>query len=117
MISLFKEVDAHFIAALKRHIDTRLAWSAWHSQVQSVLLLHRYQSGAPIEVLFGELQAQQNVTENVLTFRLDLGQKQNNGLFLDIDVDTVMTFFIWQGMPESLRTEFIHINNTCKPTL
>ena len=36
---------------------------------------------------------------------------------LNIDVDTVMTFFIWQGMPESLRTEFIHINNTCKPTL
>ena len=84
LISLFKEVDAHFIAVLKQHVDTWLAWSAWQSQVHSVLLQHRYQSGAPIEVLFGELQAQQNVTENGLTFRLDLGQKQNNGLFLDM---------------------------------
>ena len=36
---------------------------------------------------------------------------------LKIDVDTVMSYFIWQGMPESLKTEFIHINNSCKPSL
>ena len=36
---------------------------------------------------------------------------------LNIDINTVLQFFIWRGMPEALRSEFIHITNNCKPNL
>lgn len=84
LISLFKEVDDDFIAQLKHHVSQWLNLPTWQTQVQSVLLQHRYQMSSPIEVLFGQLTEQQEVIENGLKFRLDLGQKQNNGLFLDM---------------------------------
>lgn len=84
LISIFKEVDEAFIAELQIHVSEWLKLQAWQSQVRSVLLQHRYQLNSPIEVLFGELKQQQEVIENTLKFRLDLGQKQNNGLFLDM---------------------------------
>lgn len=56
----------------------------WQAQVKSVLLQYRFKMNSPIEVAFGELTDQQNVIENGLKFQLDLGQKLNNGLFLDM---------------------------------
>lgn len=36
---------------------------------------------------------------------------------LDIDVDTVLQFFIWNAMPYALQNQLINITNTNKPTL
>lgn len=84
LISIFKEVDEDFLSVLKQHITEWLQMDAWQEQVKNVLLQYRFKMNSPIEVVFGELTEQQNVIENGLKFQLDLGQKQNNGLFLDM---------------------------------
>jgi 23S rRNA (cytosine1962-C5)-methyltransferase len=48
------------------------------------LLQHRYQDGAPSELLCGELDARPVVNEHGLKFQLDIGRNQNFGLFLDM---------------------------------
>jgi len=84
LISIFKEVNEDFLSVLKQHIASWLQIDAWKTQVKSVLLQYRFRMNSPIEVIFGELTERQNVVENKLKFQLDLGQKQNNGLFLDM---------------------------------
>ena len=59
--------------------------SAWQQrQVQHLLLQHRYLPEAPTEALFGDVPAEWRISENGLDYKLDLGRKQNNGLFLDM---------------------------------
>ncbi|MDO6580013.1 class I SAM-dependent methyltransferase [Photobacterium sp. 2_MG-2023] len=85
LISLFKEQDADFLAALTALLQDVTQTQAWqHSGAVSLLVQHRDRVGSPMEVIWGELQTWQQVTENGLKFQLDLGQKQNNGLFLDM---------------------------------
>ncbi|PSV10158.1 class I SAM-dependent methyltransferase [Photobacterium kishitanii] len=85
LVSLFKEPDADFMSAL---IDvlTRLtqtdAWKA--SGAHSLLLQHRARQGSPMDVLWGQSSDYQDVIESGLTYKLDLGRNQNNGLFLDM---------------------------------
>ncbi|MCG2835971.1 class I SAM-dependent methyltransferase [Photobacterium sp. WH77] len=85
LISLFKEQDADFLAALTALLQDVTQTQAWQrSGAVSLLVQHRDRVGSPMEVIWGELQTWQQVTENGLKFQLDLGQKQNNGLFLDM---------------------------------
>ena len=84
LISLFKEHSEVFLSSLTSCVEQWLQLEVWQSNVRSVLLHHRSRAGAPMDVLFGELAHTQVVTENGLKFLLDLGQKQNNGLFLDM---------------------------------
>ena len=85
LVSLFKEPSDDFLAELHRVLTTLTASEVWQQSGASALLLqHRDREGSPLEVLWGESRDYQDVVENGLTFKLDLGRKQNNGLFLDM---------------------------------
>ncbi|MBD1581930.1 class I SAM-dependent methyltransferase [Pseudoalteromonas sp. S16_S37] len=84
LISLFKEPEAEFIPALCELVESWQATPLWQNNVRSVLLHHRSRPDCELQVLSGTFSAQQTVVENDLTFLLDLGNKQNNGLFLDM---------------------------------
>jgi 23S rRNA (cytosine1962-C5)-methyltransferase len=86
LISLFKEHSEAFLAELTLYVKQWLNLEVWQKNVHSVLLHHRSRSGAPMDVLYGALTHSQIITENGLKFLLDLGQKQNNGLFLDMKI-------------------------------
>lgn len=53
-------------------------------QVQGALLQRRDLPGAPIEPLYGEPKPPSHVCENGLQYGLQLGDKQNFGIFLDM---------------------------------
>ncbi|UTV28628.1 class I SAM-dependent methyltransferase [Photobacterium atrarenae] len=85
LVSLFKEPDAAFLTALQAMLNDLTQSPQWQqSGAVSLLLQHRDRQGSPLEVLWGEHQEYQPVVENGLMFKLDLGRKQNNGLFLDM---------------------------------
>ena len=54
------------------------------SGARGLLLQHRYVQGSESEWLAGEPQAQWPIIEDGLHYLLDLGSKQNSGLFLDM---------------------------------
>ncbi|MDV5169464.1 class I SAM-dependent methyltransferase [Photobacterium rosenbergii] len=85
LVSLFKEPSEEFLAQLHHLLDNLVDTPVWQqSGATSLLLQHRDRQGSPMEVLWGESREYQDVVENGLTFKLDLGRKQNNGLFLDM---------------------------------
>ena len=85
LVSLFKEPSESFLTALQQRLLDLSETEIWQqSGATSLLLQHRDRQGAPMEVLWGESSEYQDVVENGLTFKLDLGRKQNNGLFLDM---------------------------------
>lgn len=85
LISLFKEPSPEFLQALKETLSSIAESDIWQQlETKSLLLHHRDREGSPMEVIWGELQTYQTVTENDLAYKLDLGRKQNNGLFLDM---------------------------------
>ncbi|GAB3516188.1 class I SAM-dependent methyltransferase [Photobacterium alginatilyticum] len=85
LVSLFKEPSEPFLAALHNTLTALVSSEAWlQSGATSLLLQHRDRQGSPMELLWGESGEYQDVVENGLTFKLDLGRKQNNGLFLDM---------------------------------
>ncbi|MFT6914464.1 MAG: 23S rRNA (cytosine1962-C5)-methyltransferase [Motiliproteus sp.] len=61
-----------------------LAVAARHQGIPGVAVQHRYQQGGPVEWLSGEPVSTLVVTEEGLKFELQLGQRQNLGLFLDM---------------------------------
>ncbi len=85
LVSLFREPQATELVALK---DMLLALSqspAWQqSGAHSLLLQHRYLLESTTEWLLGEEVDECLITEGGLRFKLDLGKKQNTGLFLDM---------------------------------
>ncbi|PSW18352.1 methyltransferase [Photobacterium sanctipauli] len=85
LVSLFKEPSEEFLVELNQLLETLTASVVWkNSGATSLLLQHRDRQGSPMELLWGESSEYQDVVENGLTFKLDLGRKQNNGLFLDM---------------------------------
>jgi len=54
------------------------------SDCRSIQVQHRYQSRAPIELVWGEEITDVVVTEDSLKYHISLGRAQNVGLFLDI---------------------------------
>ncbi|WP_330959187.1 class I SAM-dependent methyltransferase [Photobacterium sp. 53610] len=85
LVSLFKEPDTAFLDALNNELQALAQSQVWQqSGASSLLLQHRDRPGSPMEVIWGELKTFQQISENGLRFELDLGQKQNNGLFLDM---------------------------------
>lgn len=85
LVSLFKEPSEPFLIELNRLLTAMTETEVWQqSGATSLLLQHRDRLGSPMEVLWGESGDYQDVVENGLTFKLDLGRKQNNGLFLDM---------------------------------
>ena len=85
LVALFRDPGAAELEALKRMLQALAESSAWQQrQVQHLLLQHRYLPDAPTEALFGDVPAEWQISESGLHYKLDLGRKQNNGLFLDM---------------------------------
>lgn len=85
LVALFKEPQAAELEALKHMLltlATRPEWQA--SGAHSLLLQHRYQLQSPVDWLVGEAIDEWTLVEEGLRYRVDLGKKQNNGLFLDM---------------------------------
>lgn len=85
IVSLFKQTDDIFLAELKAGLEALAQSELWRDRAGTAILLqHRYQNGAPSEVICGELDARPVVQESGLKYQLDIGRNQNFGLFLDM---------------------------------
>lgn len=85
VVSLFKAVDQEFVDALREGLINFSKQTVWNNKHGTVILLqHRYQNGAPAEMILGDLNVHPVVEESGLKFKLDLGRNQNSGLFLDM---------------------------------
>ena len=85
LVSLFRQPSDAELAALKQMLMAFTQTEIWqHSQAHSLLLQHRYLLESSTEWLLGEVVDECLISENGLRYKLDLGQKQNSGLFLDM---------------------------------
>ena len=85
LVSLFREPLEDEHAALKAMLLRLVETPAWReSRARTLLLQHRYLLESRVELLWGEAVDECVVSEGGLRFKLDLGKKQNNGLFLDM---------------------------------
>lgn len=85
LVSLFKEPESEFLQGLYAMLENLVSQPQWQqSGATSLLLQHRDRQGSPLEVIWGDLREYQDVIESGLTYKLDLGRNQNNGLFLDM---------------------------------
>ncbi|MGR5326867.1 class I SAM-dependent methyltransferase [Photobacterium damselae] len=85
LVSLFKEPEPEFLQGLYAMLENLVSQPQWQqSGATSLLLQHRDRQGSSLEVIWGDLREYQDVIESGLTYKLDLGRNQNNGLFLDM---------------------------------
>lgn len=85
LVSLFRAPEEAELAALKQMLIALGDSPAWQqAQARSLLLQHRYLPDSSGEWLLGEAVEEQVIDEHGLRFLLDLGRKQNTGLFLDM---------------------------------
>ncbi|MFG3450842.1 class I SAM-dependent methyltransferase [Stutzerimonas stutzeri] len=85
LVSLFREPAEAELDALIRMLSAVTEELAWkESGAHALLLQHRYLSDSRMQQLLGEPIEEWVITENGLRYKLDLGIKQNNGLFLDM---------------------------------
>ncbi|PMV21115.1 MULTISPECIES: class I SAM-dependent methyltransferase [unclassified Pseudomonas] len=77
LVSLFKEPDAAQLDALKQLLRSQFGR-------YTVALQHRYLPQSTTEWLVGEPVEEQIIVEGGLRYLIDLGKKQNSGLFLDM---------------------------------
>ena len=85
LVSLFKEPEPGQLEDLQQHLLQLTQSAAWaRSGAHHLLLQHRYLLRSTTEWLLGEPIEEWTLTEGGLRYRIDLGQKQNTGLFLDM---------------------------------
>lgn len=109
LVCLFRQPQADELAALKAMLLSLAQTPAWQrAQAHSLLLQHRYKEGdakppalnpdaaasvsppplnnqsSRAEWIVGEPHSEWRISEDGLRYLLDLGQKQNTGLFLDM---------------------------------
>ena len=85
LVSLFKEPQAAQLEALKADLLRLAASPAWVAcGAHTLALQHRYLPQSTTEWLVGDAIDDMTITEGGLRYRVDLGRKQNNGLFLDM---------------------------------
>ena len=85
LVSLFKAPDADELQALKQLLLTLSQSSVWQaSGAHTLVMQHRYTLNSDTEWLVGEAIDEWTLIEGGLRYRVDLGRKQNNGLFLDM---------------------------------
>ncbi len=77
LVSLFKEPQAAQLEVLKRLLQSE--FSAY-----TIALQHRYLPQSTTEWLVGQAIDERIITEGGLRYLIDLGKKQNTGLFLDM---------------------------------
>ncbi|MFJ4194463.1 class I SAM-dependent methyltransferase [Pseudomonas sp. NPDC089534] len=85
LVSLFKEPDADRLEALKGMLLALTESAQWRqSGAHTLLIQHRYLPQSTAEWLLGEEIDEMTLVEGGLKYRVDLGRKQNAGLFLDM---------------------------------
>ncbi|UVK96932.1 class I SAM-dependent methyltransferase [Pseudomonas sp. B21-048] len=85
LVCLFKEPQASHLDDLKQRLLAITQSPAWAtSGAHTLLLQHRYLQESTTEWLLGEPIDEMTITEGDLQYRVDLGRKQNTGLFLDM---------------------------------
>ena len=85
LVSLFKEPGADELQALKQLLIALSQSPVWQaSGAHTLVMQHRYTLNSDTEWLVGEAIDEWTLTEGGLRYRVDLGRKQNNGLFLDM---------------------------------
>ena len=85
LVSLFREPAASELDALVEMLSTLTSDPAWKaSGAHTLLLQHRYLPESDMQRVLGDPVEEWVITENGLRYKLDLGIKQNNGLFLDM---------------------------------
>ena len=85
LVSLFRAAEGTELDALKEVLLALGRSAEWQaSGAHSLLLQHRYLPDSHMEQLLGEPVEEWTISENGLRYKLDLGIKQNNGLFLDM---------------------------------
>ena len=85
LVALFKPLSDNDLQALIQMLLALSASSAWQqSGAHSLLLQQRYLVDSPSQWLLGEPVELWDIREHGLRYRLDLGKKQNTGLFLDM---------------------------------
>ena len=85
LVALFKEPEPEQLEALRQLLQDLAQTPAWQrSGAHTLVLQLRYLPSSPVEWLQGEPIDEWTLTEGGLRYQVDLGQKQNNGLFLDM---------------------------------
>nr|WP_235869194.1 class I SAM-dependent methyltransferase [Veronia nyctiphanis] len=85
LVSIFKEQEDSFYASLSEMLLVFASSPKWkEAGGEHILVQHRDRIDSPSEVVVGSIPEQLEITENGLTFLLDIGKRQNNGLFLDM---------------------------------
>ncbi|MEO3726113.1 class I SAM-dependent methyltransferase [Pseudomonas syringae] len=85
LVSLFKEPEASQLEDLKRLLLEITHSEQWQQSCAHTLLIqHRYLPQSTAEWLSGEEIGEMTIVEGGLKYRVDLGRKQNAGLFLDM---------------------------------
>ncbi|MDQ0123366.1 23S rRNA (cytosine1962-C5)-methyltransferase [Pseudomonas lini] len=85
LVSLFKEPEAAQLEALKQRLLQLTRSPQWAtSGAHTLALQHRYLLQSTTEWLLGEAIEDMAIIEGGLRYRVDLGRKQNTGLFLDM---------------------------------
>jgi 23S rRNA (cytosine1962-C5)-methyltransferase len=85
LVSLFKEPEPQQLEDLKRLLLGITQSAEWQqSGAHTLLLQHRYLLQSTTEWLLGDALEEMTITEGGLHYRVDLGRKQNAGLFLDM---------------------------------
>jgi len=78
LITLYNEVEKVWLNEQVKLLQQTI------TECKSIQVQHRYQSRAPIELVWGEAVTDIIATENSLKYHISLGRAQNVGLFLDI---------------------------------
>lgn len=85
LLALFKPVREDELQALREMLLALSRPPAWQqSGAHSLLLQQRYLPASPTQWLLGDAVEHWDICEHGLHYRLDLGKKQNTGLFLDM---------------------------------
>ena len=85
LVALFKEPEPEQLEALKQLLLDLAQSSVWQaSGAHTLVLQHRYTLQSDTEWLVGGAIDEWTLTEGGLRYLVDLGRKQNNGLFLDM---------------------------------
>jgi len=85
LVSLFKEPEPAQLEALKQMLLTIVQSPVWQTcGAHTLVMQHRYTLQSDTEWLAGEPVDEWTLTEGGLRYQVDLGRKQNNGLFLDM---------------------------------
>ncbi len=85
LVSLFREPAESELDGLIQMLSVLTGEQAWAaSGAHTLLLQHRYLPDSRMQQLLGEPVEEWVISENGLRYKLDLGIKQNSGLFLDM---------------------------------